>query len=268
MYKQNPGSVTLTILMYYGPQTGGVYSESSVIVTVPIALKAAGDVTKIAAGEKLQMTALTGIYEVSKWESSDVSVATVDSAGLVTGVGGGEVDIRATVMVGRVPCTAVYHLEVDSVSVENMTETFENLSDALAASGLPENAKISLLGNTAVNASTANGGVFSTKNVTIDAKGHTITFNGELWTLTSGKKVTISNAIIKTSGSDSLFNITGSMDSGTELNFNNCTFELSSTNIAMNAITATSFAGTMTFDGCTFDMTGNNVNRAVRVVYS
>src|SRR5688572_25484168 len=76
-----------------GPLTAAVSGGKTVVVTPSEATIAAGGTQQFAAqyfqGGRAKKAAFT-------WSSSDPSIATVNSAGTVTGVGAGEVTITAT----------------------------------------------------------------------------------------------------------------------------------------------------------------------------
>jgi len=94
--------------------TDGYYGSSgTTLLTVTdtalssMAVTAAGDVTSIAVAQTLQLTATgtdsdgnaVGTGDMTShvtWSSPDTNVATIDAAGLVTGVGAGTVTITAT----------------------------------------------------------------------------------------------------------------------------------------------------------------------------
>lgn len=116
------GSAVVQItLTYTGTGTGAesVPSVSQVNVTVPIVITGAS--ATVAAGSELPLEADAGIYDILSWASSDKTKATVNAAGVVTGVAAGQVNIMATANVGGVRCTAVYPITVTDAGIIALT---------------------------------------------------------------------------------------------------------------------------------------------------
>ncbi len=131
---------------------GIIYQDSSWlrIVSIPDSIKISESTLSLYRGDTANLTAnreptIPYDYRSVLWKSSDSSVATVDSKGLVTAVGGGTAEITAEIDGVSAVCTVSVTVPLTGLSLNEAIQTLTiGGSCDLIASKVPTNATIDI----------------------------------------------------------------------------------------------------------------------------